>query len=165
MNNFELEIKSESVQEDGSFIGYASTYGNCDRTGDVISKGAFSDDHGTSVPVLWAHKQDQPVGIGRLEETEDGVRITGKLNLDTTAGREAYANLKRGIVKALSVGFELVKHAMDGTVRVIKQGRIREVSLVVFGANPAATITAVKDTASIEAVCPARELLSFLEAK
>jgi uncharacterized protein len=161
MNNFELEIKS--VDEDGVFVGIASTYGNVDRVGDRIEKGAFSDTHGADVPVLWAHKQDQPVGIGRLEETEEGVRITGKLNLDTTAGREAYANLKRGIVKALSVGFELVKHAMEGTVRVIKQGKIREVSLVVFPANPQALVTAVKEEHA--ASCTARELLPYLEAQ
>jgi HK97 family phage prohead protease len=160
MNNFELEIKG--VEEDGTFTGYASTYGNTDRVGDVIAKGAFADAHGTDVPVLWAHTQEQPEGLGRLEETDEGVRITGKLNLDTTAGREAYANLKRGIVKSLSVGFELLKHAMDGAVRVIKQGRIREVSLVVFPANPQAVVTAVKEE---QPPCAARELVQYLEAQ
>jgi uncharacterized protein len=160
MHNFELEVKS--VEEDGTFVGFASTYGNVDRVGDRIEKGAFADTHGADVPVLWAHKQDQPVGIGRLEETEDGVRITGKLNLETNAGREAYSNLRKGVVRALSVGFEMVKHAMEGTVRVIKQGKIREVSLVVFPANPNALVTAVKEDAQI---CAARELMPYLEAQ
>lgn len=48
---------------------------------------------------------------------------------------------------------------MDGAVRVIRQGRVHEVSLVVFPANPLATITAVKEEQS---ACAAKELLPYL---
>src|SRR3974390_1206327 len=128
-----LTIKA--LNEDGSFEGLASTYGNVDRQGDRIAKGAFAKNNGSEVPLLWSHKTDEPIGLGRLQETHEGVKVYGTLDLDTNAGREAYSRLKKGIVKALSIGFEATQRAFDGAVRVIKEGTIREVSLVVFPAN------------------------------
>jgi hypothetical protein len=61
---------------------------------------------------------------------------------------------------AQSIGSELVQDAIGRAVQVIKQGRIHEVSLVVFPANPLATITAVKEEQ--EDTCPAKELLPYL---
>jgi uncharacterized protein len=111
------------------------------------------------VPLLFAHKTDVPVGLGKLEEDAGGVRIAGKLNLETVAGREAYSNLKAGIVKSLSIGFELLKHVLEGSTRVIQKGAIREVSLVLFPANEQARILAVKEE---QTACPAKELLRYL---
>ncbi|HYD16747.1 MAG TPA: HK97 family phage prohead protease [Candidatus Nanoarchaeia archaeon] len=158
MDNLQFEIKA--VNEDGTFEGMASTYANIDKQGDRIEAGAFADDAGKNVPVLWAHKADEPIGLGKLEETPEGVKISGKLDLDTTAGREAYSRLKKGIVKSLSIGFQLLKHAFEGSVRVIQKGSIKEVSLVVFPANPKAAVTAVKDNAQ---PCAASTLLPYVQ--
>jgi HK97 family phage prohead protease len=151
-----LELKGE-VAEDGSFEGIASVYGNVDSQGDRIEAGAFADQDGAQVPLLWSHKRDEPVGLGKLVHTAAGVLIKGKLDLDTTAGREAYSRLQKGIVKGLSIGLQLIQHAYDGAVRVIRKGAIREVSLVLFPANPAAMVTAVKK----EGESPAAELLRY----
>ena len=104
-----------------------------------------------------SHVRTQPVGLGKLEDSPEGVKLHGHLNLETAAGKEAYSNLKKGIVKALSIGFELAAHAFEGAVRVIKQGVIREVSLVIFPANPAAVVTAVKGED-----CPAQQLMPYV---
>jgi HK97 family phage prohead protease len=107
---------------------------------------------------LAAHRWSANVVLGKLEDSPEGVKVHGRLNLETAGGKEAYSNLRKGIVKALSIGFELIAHAFEGAVRVIKQGVIREVSLVIFPANPAAIVTTVKT----EQDCAARYLTPYL---
>ncbi len=141
--NLALAIKSAS--DAGEIEGFAAVYGNVDTQGDRIEKGAFTADAGKEIPLLWQHKADQVVGVGTLEETPEGLRLKGRLLLDTQAGREAYSRVKAGAVKGLSVGFRLLKHAWDGAVRVVQAGAVAEVSLTAFPANPAAAITAVKE--------------------
>jgi len=148
-----LQIKADSLKEDGSFLGVATTFGNIDKTGDRVSPSAFDSSAGTEVPILFAHDPAIPVGLGKLEKSGDGILLRGQLNLETTAGREAYSNLKAGIIKSLSIGFELVKSAFEGAVRVIKQGIIREVSLVLFPANDRALVLSVKN-ADCQCDCP-----------
>jgi HK97 family phage prohead protease len=136
-----LELKSLN-DETGEFEGMAAVYGNVDTQGDRIEAGAFAADDGIEVPILWDHKSD-PIGVGKLTNTVDGVLIKGRLLLDTEAGREAYARLKAGAAKGLSVGFKLL-NAVAGSVRRILAGSIKEVSLTAFPANPAALVTAYK---------------------
>ena len=140
----QLEIKS--LAEDGSFEGLAAAYGNIDAHGDRIEQGAFKSAEGMEIPLLFAHKTDQPIGIATVTETPAGLFVKGKLLLDTVAGSEAYARLKAGVLKALSVGFQLPKDgaARQGTVRVISRAILKEISLVVFPANSLATVTTVK---------------------
>ncbi len=144
MDNKQLELEVKSVAEDGTFEGWAAVYGNVDSQGDRIQPGSFAADEGKEIPILWSHKRDEVVGVGQLENTPDGVRLKGRLLLDTQAGREAYSRLKAGAARGLSVGFQLLKHFLDGAVRVITSGAIREVSLVAFPANPEAVVTSVK---------------------
>lgn len=153
MRTLTLQIKSDSLKDDGSFIGVATTFGNVDKTGDRIEASAFDTSAGTEVPILFAHKTDEPVGLGKLEKSGDGILLKGQLNLETTAGREAYSNLKAGIIKSLSIGFQLVRSVFEGSVRVIKQGIIREVSLVLFPANDRALVLSVKN-AECDCDCP-----------
>jgi HK97 family phage prohead protease len=160
MLHSEVHLEIKAVAEDGTFEGVATSYGNVDQAGDRILPGAFREDDGKEVPLLWSHKRDEPVGLARLAETPSGVRAEGKLDLDTTAGREAYSRLKKGIVKSLSIGFQILSHAFEGSVRVIQQGSIKEVSLVLFPANEQARILAVKESAAD--VSAARQLLPYL---
>jgi HK97 family phage prohead protease len=64
---------------------------------------------------------------------------------DTVAGAEAYANMKAGILKALSVGFRLPSDgfSIKPGVRVISKAILKEISLVIFPANPLAAVTAL----------------------
>src|SRR5271167_1568943 len=123
-----LQIEEKSLKDDGSFVGVATTFNNIDRTGDRIEASAFDSSVGTEIPILLAHKTDEPVGLGKLEKSGDGILLKGQLNLETVVGKEAYSNLKKGIIKSLSIGFQLLKSVMVDGVRVIKAGIIREVS-------------------------------------
>lgn len=156
-HRIDLEVKS--VADDGTFEGLAAVYGNIDNQGDRIQRGAFAADAGREIPLLWSHKRDEVIGVGRLEEGEQGLLVKGRLLLDTVAGKEAYSRMKAGAARGLSVGFRLLKHAYEGAVRLIQQGSIAEVSLTAFPANPAAVVTAVKHD---DAPSVAQELMRYL---
>ncbi len=139
-----LELKS--LDDDGSFEGLAAAYGNVDHQGDRIEPGTFKSAEGERIPLLFAHKTDHPIGFATVTETPQGLMVKGKLLLDTVAGAEAYSRTKAGILKALSVGFRLPQagFSMKAGVRVISNAILKEVSLVIFPANPLAAVTAMK---------------------
>jgi uncharacterized protein len=139
-----LELKS--LDDDGSFEGLAAAYGNVDSQGDRIEPGTFKSAEGERIPLLFAHKTDQPIGFATVTETPQGLMVKGKLLLDTVAGAEAYSRMKAGILKALSVGFRLPPSgfSMKSGVRVISNAILKEISLVIFPANPLAAVTALK---------------------
>ena len=138
----DLEIKSMS--DAGEFEGWAARYGNIDSQNDRIEPGAFAADHGKEIPILWSHKRDAVAGVGTLEDRPEGLYLKGRLLLDTTEGRDAYARLKAGAAKGLSVGFKLLEKAAEGLLRLILRGSVAEVSLTPFPSNPAALVTVVK---------------------
>jgi hypothetical protein len=59
-----LELKS--LEDDGSFEGIAAAYGNVDSQGDRIEPGTFKSAEGERIPLLFAHKTDQPIGFTAL---------------------------------------------------------------------------------------------------
>lgn len=156
---FNQQFELKSIEGDGSFEGMAATYGNIDEQGDRIEPGAFKVAEGERIPLLFAHKADHPVGFATVTETPQGLLVKGKLLLDTVAGAEAYARMKAGILKALSVGFRLPSDgfSIKAGVRVISKAILKEISLVIFPANPLAAITTVKqdeDAAPLAALLP-----------
>ncbi len=144
--SFRFEVKE--IDEKGTFIGYASIFGNVDEHGDVVEKGAFKrtlDHSGGQVPVLWQHDMREPIGIGvELVEDEKGLRVNGVLNLDTQRGREAYSLLKQGALKGLSIGYSVIKDSVEKGIRYLKELRLWEFSLVTFPANLDALVSDVK---------------------
>jgi len=153
----DLVLKGD-LTEEGEFEGLAAVYGNVDSQRDQIEPGAFAADSGREIPLCWSHKRDVVVGVGKLEDSPEGLKIRGRLLLDTVDGREMYSRMKAGAVKGLSVGFKILEDVKRGAIRLIKAGRIAEVSLTAFPANPAALVTAVK-----EGERPLSGLLRFLE--
>lgn len=137
------------TDEAGVFTGYASIFGNVDSHGDAVMPGAFRkslSERGNVVPLLWQHDQAEPVGVIELVEDSKGLRVVrGEINLETARGREAYALLKQGAIKGLSIGFQTIKDGWSGKVRQLKELKLMEVSLVTFPANELATVTAVKN--------------------
>jgi len=142
---FKFEVKS--IDEQGVFEGYADEFNNEELGGDIIEPGAFKKTlkENPKMPILWQHDPREPIGV-TLEAYEDdkGLRVKGQLNLETTKGREAYALLKQGALKGLSIGYDAVKELWEGTTRRLKEIRLWEWSLVTFPMNLQAQVTAVK---------------------
>jgi HK97 family phage prohead protease len=162
MQEFSQQLEIKSLEDDGSFEGIAAAYGNIDSHGDRIEPGAFKSAEGERIPLLFAHKTDQPIGFASVTETPQGLMVKGKLLLDTVAGAEAYARLKAGVLKALSVGFKLPKDgfSVKAGIRVISRAVLKEISLVVFPANELAAVTAVKGEQ--EEGCKFRDVRRYL---
>jgi HK97 family phage prohead protease len=159
--DFKFALKQ--LDENGSFTGLAAVYGNVDLGNDVIEPGAFQKtlaDKGGEVPILWQHDQREPIGLGKLSDSSEGLVVKGELALESPVAQKAYGLLKRGVLKGLSIGYDDVKSKVVGGVRRIAEMKLWEVSLVTFGMNPLAQVTGVKSLEGIsEEIRLFRELL------
>ena len=120
------------------FGGVATVYGVRCADGKTIKRGAFTDCDGTKVPLVWNHQHgdvDQILGHAVLKDRGDDVYAYCKFN-DTPSGRKAKKILENGDIGALSIyANNLSKKGSD-----VMHGVIREVSMVLAGANPGALI-------------------------
>lgn len=106
--------------------------------GRIIRKDAFLSQDGATVPLVWNHQHNDPfncLGHAMLENRPEGVYVYGKFN-DTESGRNAKLLVEHGDVTALSIFANQLRQ--DGPN--VLHGMIREVSLVLAGANPGAFI-------------------------
>ena len=120
------------------FGGYATKNDVTCADGLTIRKNAFRDMDGEVVPLVYQHNHNdnsQVIGHCLLENRDDGVYCYGSLN-NTPAGRDAREQIQHGDITKLSIwANNLVKRGAD-----VMHGVIREVSLVLSGANPGAVI-------------------------
>jgi uncharacterized protein len=150
---FVLDLKS--VEDDEHrFSGYASTFHNVDRVGDVVMPGAFAKSlklmsQSKQRPALLLHHDlHRPIGVWEtMAEDEKGLAVTGRLTKGVRDADEAYALLKDGAIHSLSIGYIPVDENFDpkSGVNYINEVELHEVSLVTIPANPAAVISTVKD--------------------
>ena len=120
------------------FSGYATKNDLQCSDGRTIRKDAFKDNNGTTVPLVWQHMHNDPgnvLGHAYLENRKDGVYAYCKFN-NTDAGKNAKALVKHGDITALSIYANQLKEQAGNVLH----GVIREVSLVLSGANPGALI-------------------------
>lgn len=106
--------------------------------GRTIRKDAFIDNDGKTVPLVWGHRHSDPdkvLGHCELMNRSEGVYTYGYFN-DTPQGRNAKALVMHGDIEALSIYANQLQQ-LGGNVM---HGQIREVSLVLAGANPGAYI-------------------------
>lgn len=106
--------------------------------GRVIKKDAFKGQNGQTVPLVWMHNHADPanvLGLAHLENRNEGVYAFCEFN-DTESGKTARELVKHGDVQSLSIFANQLKQAGHDVVH----GIIREVSLVLAGANPGAFI-------------------------
>ncbi|MCI4661456.1 MAG: HK97 family phage prohead protease [Neomegalonema sp.] len=128
--------------EEGRVSGYGALFNLLDEGGDVITPGAFaaSLSH-RPVPVrfLWQHDPATPIGVWEsVIEDARGLRVEGRLVLETQAGREAAALLRAGAIDGLSIGYRTRRaDKTDGGRRLVEVA-LWEVSLVTFPMQPAA---------------------------
>jgi hypothetical protein len=120
------------------FTGYCTRTGIRCTDGRTIKHHAFKGNDNTTVPLVWQHLHDSPenvLGHVVLHSIGDGVRAEGFFN-DTVPATQAKALVKHGDIKMLSIyANQLIQQAME-----VVHGVIREVSLVLSGANPGAYI-------------------------
>lgn len=146
---FAAEFKAVEDGEAGEIEGYGSVFGNVDSYGDIIAKGAFAADikEGKMPVMLWQHDSRQPIGIyTEISEDKKGLKLKGQINLETQQGREAYALLKQGALKGMSIGFNTRKSSFDEVekTRTLTDLELWEVSIVTFPANDRANVEGVK---------------------
>jgi hypothetical protein len=123
------------------FGGYATRNDLLCGDGRTIRKNAFKDDDGKTVPLIWNHDHTTPdavLGHAVLENRDDGVYAHCKFN-DTEAGQNAKRLVHNGDVRSLSIWANKLKQVGKDVIH----GTIRELSLVLAGANPGAYIDEV----------------------
>ena len=120
------------------FAGWATRNDLKCADGLTIRRDAFKGNDGQTVPLVWMHSHDDPenvLGHALLENRKDGVYAYCTFN-NTDRGQHAKALVEHGDVTALSIfANRLTKNDMD-----VIHGDIKEVSLVLAGANPGAFI-------------------------
>jgi HK97 family phage prohead protease len=164
--SFHFETSSVDLEQ-GTFEGYASTFGVVDEYDEVVEPGAFTKtirERGHRVKICWQHNWDVPIGkpllmeehgrdrlpvtlLARAPEATGGLFVKGKISL-TTQGTDSLILMRDGVVDELSIGYDEVKsdYSESGDVRLrhLREIRLWEFSPVTWGANHAAVITAVK---------------------
>ena len=120
------------------FSGWATRNDLLCGDGRTIRKNAFKDDDGQTVPLIWNHDHanaDAVLGHALLENRDDGVYAYCKFN-DTEQGQNAKALVHNGDVRSLSIYANKLKQIGGDVIH----GSIKELSLVLAGANPGAYI-------------------------
>lgn len=149
----EFEIKADHEDDDFVFIkGIASSFGNTDRTGDVIEPGAFKKtiklmkSGERKVAFLNQHRMDQPIGVvDTLKEVGLTVVFEGRLAREHSIVKDMLPLLKMGALHSVSIGFNIIDSEMDNDgIRTIKEIDLWELSIVTIPANEKTKITSVK---------------------
>jgi hypothetical protein len=107
-----------------------------------------------SIPMLWQHSSDAPVGIwDEITEDDRGLRVKGSLIMDVPQAVAARALIKGGAVSGLSIGFRTKEADIDRTTgaRKLKKIELWEVSLVTFPMLPEAQVSGIKTVADFDA--------------
>lgn len=123
---------------DCDFAGWATRNDIRCTDGRTIRQDAFAADDGKKVPLVWQHQHDDPtavLGHGYLENTPEGVRVYGYLN-STESGKEAKELVEHKDITSLSIWANRLREKGGDVLH----GSIKEVSLVLAGANEGAYI-------------------------
>ena len=120
------------------FCGWATKANLKCSDGRIIMKDAFKHCHGRTVPLVWGHQHNDPLrvlGHAVLEHRDEGVYAYGVFN-ETEQGQNAKMLVEHGDVEALSIYANQLKQTGPN----VMHGEIKELSLVLAGANPGAYI-------------------------
>lgn len=141
----------------GTFEGYLAVFSNVDEGGDSIEPGAFRKTLGDLetkqraqnipyiLPIFWQHDPSEPIGgFIQAREDEHGLYVKGQLDLDIPQGMRAYSGMKRKYLTGMSIGYITVKQGYADGVRLLKELRLLEGSIVSIPMNAEAQVTAIK---------------------
>lgn len=148
------------------FSGWATRNNLKCSDGRVIMKDAFKDNNGQKVPLVWNHQHNDPMNVlghALLENREEGVYSYCTFN-DTESGRNAKLLVEHGDISSLSIFANQLKQQGSNVIH----GAIREVSLVLAGANPGAFIDSIMkhgESSDEEAIIYTGETISLYHAE
>ncbi|WP_273690266.1 HK97 family phage prohead protease [Ketogulonicigenium vulgare] len=162
---FKFEIKADE-QDANTFSGYASIFGNLDRVGDIVLRGAFTKSLEERRPkMLWQHDPNQVIGVfDEVREDEKGLFVMGRF-AQTPKAQEVRELMLMGAIDSMSIGYVTKDYEYSHTNdRLLKEVILFEVSLVTFGANESAKVEQVKSAIDdmpedIQVLIMARNLL------
>jgi Escherichia/Staphylococcus phage prohead protease len=149
----QFRFECKSISPDGTFVGLGAVYNNVDLGNDMILPGAFTktlNEKGREVPLLMGHDSKMPIGRAELSDSPQGLLVHGTLILEADGSRSAYALLKAGVIKGLSIGYDTLKSKMVDGVRHLSELKLWEISLTAFPMNELATVTSVKSGTEIQ---------------
>ncbi len=141
-------LEKKDQKQKGIIEAYVSIFNNIDLVGDIIKQGAFAESIKKKLPKgVWMHNWDIPIAK-TLQAREDtkGLFIKAEFNLETQRGKEAYSDVKFGIIDEFSIGFRVLDYEWDeNDNRIIKKVRLYEWSPVLAGANPDTELVNIKE--------------------
>lgn len=167
IKNQPVKIKAgpEDGLAEGQFQAYASVFGNKDSYGDVVVKGAFTEDlkaweaSGSPIPLLFGHNMSDPdYNIGHVVkavEDDHGLLVTAELDLENPKAVQTYRLLKGRRINQMSFAYDVLEGANAksdtlGDYYELRKLKTYEVSVVPIGANQETEVLAVK--AAIDAL-------------
>ena len=130
------------ARQEYDFVGWATKNDIRCSDGRVIRHNAFADNDGKRVPLVWNHNHsdvDNVLGYVVLKNVDNGVRGYGYFN-STDKGKNAKTILEHGDITSLSIYANKLKQVGGDVIH----GDIKEVSLVLAGANPGAYIDEIR---------------------
>jgi HK97 family phage prohead protease len=146
----EIDVEIKSQKEDGTFTAYGSTFGNEDKGGDVVVKGAFAkslkEKSVNDIFMFYNHDTKEIIGeYTNIKEDDHGLLIEGKLFIDDIKrASETHFLMKKGLIKKFSIGYQVVKKSFKGGLRMLEELKLFEVSPVTFPMNEEANLLTVK---------------------
>lgn len=148
-----IEFKNFVVKgvevKDNDIYGYGAAFGNVDRTGDVIMRGAFEKtimENKGSVIMLANHDKNFPLGrVTEMEEDDYGLKFKGYMS-DGAKGSEYKRLMKEGVVDTFSIGYKAIRYKRnEHGGRDIYEAKLYEISPVAIPMNPEAKLMEVKE--------------------
>lgn len=163
-----LKVGPDDGLGDGQFTAYASVFGNKDSYGDVVMKGAFTNDlqrwekSGNPIPLLFGHNMSDPdYNIGHVvkaDEDDTGLMVTAQLDLDNPKAKQVYRMLKGRRINQMSFAYDVVDGSQEKRQKAdgddegyyaLNELKVYEVSVVTIGANQETEILAVKQIPTV----------------
>lgn len=149
----DMEINAPD-NEEGVIYGYAARYGNLDRNGNIIQKGALNGKKNQWVPLLWNHWSDVVIGSAWVSEDEKGMPYKAKFAIDSKSeevrkiAEAKYSLVRDGHVRGNSIGFipqkyDFRKKTLNGEeiiYRHIETLDLAEITICPVPANPKAGV-------------------------
>lgn len=145
IKTFPFEVKLNESKR--TVEGYASTFGNKDLVGDIVTQGAFKKtirERADKIKLLWQHYD--PLGKPlHIEEDSKGLLVEAYIS-KTSLGNDALELVKDGVIDAFSIGYDVIQdeYKQADQTRLLKELKLHEFSLVTFPANPEAAVSGIK---------------------